>query len=97
MKMTCSRTSTVILLWIRLVSGKLPEFLGKSSLPDSAVSRITTTLESRTFVLRIKRANISDTGVYVCMAMEKKIRFIKRVDLKVKGMTERHVFIFGKC
>lgn len=95
--MTCSRTSTVTLLWIRLVSGKLPEFLGKSSLLNNAVSRITTTLETRTFVLRIKEANISDTGVYVCMTMEKNLRFLKRVNLKVKGMMERHVFIFGKC
>uniref|UniRef100_A0A671XXN8 Ig-like domain-containing protein n=1 Tax=Sparus aurata TaxID=8175 RepID=A0A671XXN8_SPAAU len=80
----CGPYDTVF--WIRPVSGKPPEFY-KTFSSTSVDPRIQTTEESGTFVLRIRNATQSDTGVYYCLKIENKNSktFLKGVDLKVQG------------
>uniref|UniRef100_A0A3Q1H734 Ig-like domain-containing protein n=1 Tax=Anabas testudineus TaxID=64144 RepID=A0A3Q1H734_ANATE len=70
-KLTCPRQSfdtPTTLYWIRLVSGKLPDFLGGTfSFNHPGVNdtpRITAKQEPGTFILKICKTELSDTGLY---------------------------------
>ncbi|XP_019113990.2 uncharacterized protein LOC109138418 [Larimichthys crocea] len=80
----CPCKSFQSMYWIRLIPGNLPEVLGKALNSKGVDSRIITTEESRTFVLRIKNTKLSDTGVYFCMQMQNILTFLKGADLKVE-------------
>ncbi|XP_026212942.1 uncharacterized protein LOC113160096 [Anabas testudineus] len=96
--LTCTRRTTdyeVELYWIRLVSGKLPEFLGgtfsfdfarANETPQHQTPRIIAKQEPGTFVLIISKTELSDTGLYYCIKVDQlDMRFSKGIFLKVKG------------
>ncbi|XP_028446016.1 uncharacterized protein LOC114563361 [Perca flavescens] len=84
-RLTCTRKSTGILFWIRLVSGEFPKVLGKTFSFESD-PRITATEEPGTFVLHITKARLSDTAVYYCMRIHQhNFTFLKGAVLRVEG------------
>ncbi|XP_051275437.1 uncharacterized protein LOC127374305 isoform X1 [Dicentrarchus labrax] len=85
LKLTCPRESSATSFWIRLVSGNLPEVLGRTFKTESADPSITVSGEAGTFVLQIKNVKRSDTGIYVCFKTQQKWIFLKTVDLRVEG------------
>ncbi|XP_053284021.1 uncharacterized protein LOC128445406 isoform X1 [Pleuronectes platessa] len=73
-KLTCSRQKMDFgakFFWIRLVSGKLPEFLGGTYSRDhtgvNKTPHFTVKQEPGSFVLYINKAETSDAGVYYCI------------------------------
>ena len=81
----CPLGSSGSLFWISIVSGNLPKFLGKTYGLQSD-SHITATEERGAFVLRIKKATLSDTAVYYCMkTSQKNLTFFKATNLRVEG------------
>ncbi|XP_051275454.1 uncharacterized protein LOC127374316 [Dicentrarchus labrax] len=85
LKLTCPRESSSTSFWIRLVSGNLPEVLGRTFKTESADPSITVSGEAGTFVLQIKNVKRSDTGIYVCFKTQQKWIVLKTVDLRVEG------------
>nr|XP_046261712.1 uncharacterized protein LOC124067950 isoform X5 [Scatophagus argus] len=84
-KLTCTHENLGNLFWIRLVSGNLPEVLGKSFSFENVGSRIRTSEEPRTFVLRIKSVELSDAALYYCLKIRQKLSFLKGAHLSVEG------------
>ncbi|XP_060936105.1 uncharacterized protein LOC133012142 [Limanda limanda] len=84
--LSCIRRNSGTLMWIRVVSGMLPEVLGKTSGFVTVDPRITVRIEPGTFVLYITEANQSDTAVYYCIKRHlENLIFLKGTDLRVKG------------
>nr|XP_033488861.1 uncharacterized protein LOC117260866 [Epinephelus lanceolatus] len=78
------------LFWIRLVSGKTPEFLGGTFVFDSKgvnkTARITAKQEPGSFILHIHETKLSDTGLYYCLKVNlQDMTFSKSTLLRVKG------------
>uniref|UniRef100_A0A3Q1ET71 Ig-like domain-containing protein n=1 Tax=Acanthochromis polyacanthus TaxID=80966 RepID=A0A3Q1ET71_9TELE len=76
--LTCSRNKSgkvSYLFWIRLVSGNMPEILGKTYSFDyddkEVISRIKTKQEPGRFVLHITKTEQSDTAFYYCLISHK--------------------------
>uniref|UniRef100_A0A3Q1H743 Ig-like domain-containing protein n=1 Tax=Anabas testudineus TaxID=64144 RepID=A0A3Q1H743_ANATE len=94
-KLTCPRQRSITrtnLYWIRLESGKMPEFLGGTYsfnyTDGNETPHITAKQEPGTFVLKISETELSDTGLYYCMKVEMDrldMRFLKGIFLRVKG------------
>ena len=84
-RLSCPRKSSGSLFWIRQVSGNLPEIAVKSfSFYNDR--RIKTTKEPGTFVLHIKEAQLSDTGLYYCMKSHgENVTFLNGTYLRVEG------------
>ncbi|RVE67541.1 hypothetical protein OJAV_G00103920 [Oryzias javanicus] len=92
--LNCTRKADVLhrenLFWIRIVSGKPPEFLGATINfdfdHDIRQSHITVKQEPGSFVLDINEANESDDGVYYCFKIEYlNLTFLSGTFLRVKG------------
>uniref|UniRef100_A0A3B4YTV6 Ig-like domain-containing protein n=1 Tax=Seriola lalandi dorsalis TaxID=1841481 RepID=A0A3B4YTV6_SERLL len=84
--LTCARKGSGSLFWIRTVSGKVPQVLGKTYSLEPVDPRIEATEERETFVLSIKKAKLSDTAVYYCMKIhQQKLIFLNGTDLRVEG------------
>ncbi|XP_028272774.1 signal-regulatory protein beta-2-like [Parambassis ranga] len=93
--LTCSRKTSLIqesLYWIRLISGSWPEVLGGTftfNYDDvNKTPHVTTTQGPGTFILKIKKAELSDTGVYYCMkvnSVQLNMEFVTGSFLRVKG------------
>ena len=92
MRLKCTRKSTASMFWIRLVSGKVPEVLAKSFGDVSVDPRITPSIESGSFDLKINTTKISDTGVYFCLIFGKELTFLQQTELRVKG---KYITLFG--
>ncbi|XP_049897831.1 uncharacterized protein LOC126388654, partial [Epinephelus moara] len=76
--------------WIRLVSGKTPEFLGGTFAFDSKfvikTPHITAKQEPGSFILHIHETKLSDTGLYYCLKVNLlDMTFSKSTLLRVKG------------
>uniref|UniRef100_A0A665WEL6 Ig-like domain-containing protein n=1 Tax=Echeneis naucrates TaxID=173247 RepID=A0A665WEL6_ECHNA len=76
--------------WIRLVSGNMPELLGRTYLfhydGTKKTPRITAKEEPETFPLKISKADQSDTGLYYCVkVVQLDLEVIKGTFLKIKG------------
>ncbi|XP_078025594.1 uncharacterized protein LOC117260855 [Epinephelus lanceolatus] len=76
--LNCTRQtseSRVTLFWIRLVSGKLPEFLGGTYAFDyedvNKTPHITAKQEPGSFILHIHETKLSDTGLYYCLKVKR--------------------------
>ncbi|KAG8003854.1 Signal-regulatory protein beta-2 [Nibea albiflora] len=84
------------LFWIRLVSGKMPEFLGGTySFDYDGVNKsphMTTKQEPGTFLLQIHETKLSDTGLYYCIKInELSLTFLQGTFLRIKaGSDESH-------
>ncbi|XP_078025592.1 signal-regulatory protein beta-2-like [Epinephelus lanceolatus] len=91
--LNCTRPKSNLretLFWIRLVSGKQPEFLGGTFVFDSKdVSKtphITAKQEPGSFILHIHETKLSDTGLYYCFKVYLlDMTFSKSTLLRVKG------------
>ena len=91
--LTCDRQgreSQPTLFWFRLVSGNVPEFLGGTYAFDydgvNNTPRITAKQEPEAFILRIDKTQLSDTGVYYCMKVNRlDLPFWKGTFLTVQG------------
>ncbi|XP_068181284.1 uncharacterized protein [Antennarius striatus] len=84
-KLTCSAENFRNLFWIRFISGKDPEVLGRTFSKNRFDPHIQIALEREGFVLRIANPMVSDTGLYYCMEMKRNPKFLKGTDLRVKG------------
>ncbi|XP_078025597.1 signal-regulatory protein beta-2-like [Epinephelus lanceolatus] len=78
------------LFWIRLVSGKQPEFLGGTYAFDyegvNKTPHITAKQEPGSFILHIHETKLSDTGLYYCLKVNLlDMTFSKSTLLRVKG------------
>uniref|UniRef100_A0A8D3AG47 Ig-like domain-containing protein n=1 Tax=Scophthalmus maximus TaxID=52904 RepID=A0A8D3AG47_SCOMX len=90
--LTCSRHETVYaanLFWIRLVSGNFPEVLGVTPTFNYTdvieTPHFTVKQEPGIFLLRIKKTERSDTGVYYCIRVEQLVMiFLKGTFLRIK-------------
>ncbi|GLD70444.1 uncharacterized protein AKAME5_002176200 [Lates japonicus] len=83
--LTCPRTGSGTLFWIRLVSGNLPKVLGKTYSYEHD-PRITATEGHGTFDLHIGKAKLSDAAVYYCVKTPQgEIIFLEGTDLRVEG------------
>lgn len=80
-RLDCPRTTSGTHLWIRVVPGNLPEFLGKSLKYN--YDRFTTKTNTGTLELVINNLHVIDAGVYFCMTQGKRPQFLKRIDLTV--------------
>ncbi|KAM9375346.1 uncharacterized protein KZ484_007937 [Pholidichthys leucotaenia] len=81
----CDLGSQGTLFWIKLVSGKIPEILGKSS-GDRVTYRLSVKTDSKSKVLALSiiKAKLSDTAVYYCVKTEQRnLTFLKGTNLKV--------------
>ncbi|KAM9377219.1 uncharacterized protein KZ484_009569 [Pholidichthys leucotaenia] len=81
----CDLGSQGTLFWIKLVSGKIPEILGKSS-GDRVTYRLSVKTDSKSKVLALSiiKAKLSDTAVYYCVKTEQRnLAFLKGTNLKV--------------
>ncbi|KAL7395721.1 hypothetical protein ABVT39_021943 [Epinephelus coioides] len=91
--LNCTRQtseSMVTLFWIRLVSGKTPEFLGGTYTFDyegvNKTPHITAKQEPGSFILHIHETKLSDTGLYYCLKVNLlDMTFSKSTLLRVKG------------
>ncbi|XP_028272776.1 signal-regulatory protein beta-2-like [Parambassis ranga] len=91
--LTCPRKTSLIqesLYWIRLISGSWPEVLGGTftfNYDDvNKTPHVTTTQGPGTFILKIKKAELTDTGVYYCMKVDQlQMTFVTGSFLRVKG------------
>ena len=91
--LTCPRQTSwrlTYLFWIRLVSGSIPEFLGGTlAYNGNAVDKtnhITAKQESGAFVLHFPKTKSSDTAIYYCIKVKRRIMtFMKGIFLRVKG------------
>ncbi|XP_068181285.1 uncharacterized protein [Antennarius striatus] len=83
-KLTCSAENFRNLFWIRFISGKDPEVLGRTFSKNRFDPHIQIALEREGFVLRIANPMVSDTGLYYCMEMKRNPKFLKGTDLRVK-------------
>lgn len=81
----CPRTTGELLFWIRAVPGTLPELLGQLSNQEHDGPHFKTRPETRSFVLVIKKASETDTGLYLCTKKGKTWSFLMRVDLTIAG------------
>ncbi|XP_053284019.1 uncharacterized protein LOC128445405 isoform X1 [Pleuronectes platessa] len=92
-KLTCSRQKTDAygrLFWIRLVSQKLPEFLGGTYTHNyprvNKTPHFTVKQEPGSFVLYINKAEPSDAGGYYCIKQQKlDMKLLIGTFLKIKG------------
>uniref|UniRef100_A0A672IN45 Ig-like domain-containing protein n=1 Tax=Salarias fasciatus TaxID=181472 RepID=A0A672IN45_SALFA len=89
---TCPRIfgTKVNMYWIRVVSGKNPEFLGGTigfnSSEVNQTPHYTTKQGPGTFILHIHQTQINDTGLYYCIHTSwANMSFSKGVFLKVQG------------
>uniref|UniRef100_A0A672IR72 Ig-like domain-containing protein n=1 Tax=Salarias fasciatus TaxID=181472 RepID=A0A672IR72_SALFA len=89
---TCPRESEgKALLWIRIISGHKPEFLGGTLIFDSSevnqTPHFTTKQGPGTFILNINQTQINDTGLYYCIHTINwtNMTFLKGIFLKIKG------------
>ncbi|XP_067454484.1 signal-regulatory protein beta-2-like [Thunnus thynnus] len=84
-RLTCTRESFGTIFWFKLVSENVPQVLARTYGSEDD-PRITAIEEPGKFVLRIKKAKLSDTGVYYCVRTPKqKLIFLKGTHLKVEG------------
>ncbi|XP_038163385.1 uncharacterized protein LOC119798115 [Cyprinodon tularosa] len=91
--LTCPRQSSVLYpetyYWIRLVSGKWPEFLRATfnSMDDiSKIRHIQTKQDRGEFLLEINEAWQNDTGLYYCIKVRQlDFSFVKGTLLKIEG------------
>uniref|UniRef100_A0A3Q1H6W3 Ig-like domain-containing protein n=1 Tax=Anabas testudineus TaxID=64144 RepID=A0A3Q1H6W3_ANATE len=101
-KLTCPRQSSdtaTNLYWIRLVSGKMPEFLGGTfsfnytsvnETPQHQTPHITAKQEPGTFVLKISETELSDTGLYDCIKNSVTLQFSVLSDSESKSCPTDH-------
>ncbi|XP_028272763.1 signal-regulatory protein beta-2-like [Parambassis ranga] len=92
--LACSRPPSkqgTSLYWIRLISGSWPEVLGETYDFDydgvNETPHMTTKQEPGTFILKIKKAELTDTGVYYCMkvnSVQLNMEFVTGSFLRVK-------------
>uniref|UniRef100_A0A672IR32 Ig-like domain-containing protein n=1 Tax=Salarias fasciatus TaxID=181472 RepID=A0A672IR32_SALFA len=90
---TCPRKTegTVILFWLRIISGHQPEFLGKTVGIDSSevhqTPHHTIKQEPGTFILHINQTQINDTGLYYCILTTgwTDMIFLKGIFFEVQG------------
>ena len=78
--------------WIRIVTGTMPEILGKGFSfdydPVNRIDRFTTKQEPGRLVLRITKTKLSDTAFYYCLKSpqsQQSITFSKGIFLQIKG------------
>ncbi|XP_049895722.1 uncharacterized protein LOC126387225, partial [Epinephelus moara] len=91
--LNCTRQTSInqeTLFWIRLVSGKTPEFLGGTFAFDykdvNKTPHITAKQEPGSFILHIHETKLSDTGLYYCLKVNVlDMTFSKSTLLRVKG------------
>ncbi|XP_054872859.1 uncharacterized protein LOC111581249 [Amphiprion ocellaris] len=91
--LTCTRQASLhgqTLYWIRLVSGKYPEFLGGTFSFDydgiNETPHITAKQEPEAFILYIHETQLSDTGFYYCIKVnEPYMEFMNATFLRIKG------------
>ncbi|XP_078025595.1 uncharacterized protein LOC117260856 [Epinephelus lanceolatus] len=91
--LNCTRQTSDLretLFWIRLVSGKTPEFLGGTYAFDyegvNKTPHITAKQEPGSFILHIHETKLSDTGLYYCLKVNLlDMTFSKSALLRVKG------------
>ena len=92
--LTCARPTnkykSTTLFWIRLVSGNLPEFLGGTFSFDydgvNNTPHVITKQQPGTFVLHIKKAELSDTGLYYCINVDQlHMTLLKGIFLRIEG------------
>ncbi|XP_049442819.1 signal-regulatory protein beta-2-like isoform X2 [Epinephelus fuscoguttatus] len=91
--LNCTRQTSALretLFWIRLVTGKTPEFLGGTYAFDyegvNKTARITAKQEPGSFILHIHDTKLSDTGLYYCLKVKQlNMTFSKSTLLRVKG------------
>lgn len=89
--LSCPRDSAWLqtrLFWIRIVSGDAPEVLGGAYSHDApgVEPSAFTSQEAGSFVLRLKEAKQSDSGLYYCFkAQYLELRFLKATVLTVEG------------
>ncbi|XP_034546295.1 uncharacterized protein LOC117817652 [Notolabrus celidotus] len=84
--MECKREGSGSLFWIRIHSGKFPEYLGKSYSLPSLDTHIKTSEHTGAFVLHITKAKLGDTGLYFCMkTTQQNLTFLKGTNLTVKA------------
>ncbi|XP_015234676.1 PREDICTED: uncharacterized protein LOC107087546 [Cyprinodon variegatus] len=92
--LTCPRQSSVLyqetLYWIRLVSGKWPEFLGATfnfmGDEDSKNRHIQTKQDRGEFLLDVTEAQQNDTGLYYCIKVRQlDFMFMKGTFVKIEG------------
>ncbi|XP_028316096.1 uncharacterized protein LOC114471464 isoform X2 [Gouania willdenowi] len=85
-ELDCETKKAGTMLWIKLVSGRLPIVFGRSSGFDTFPVRFVTKKEHGAFQLHITKTTIEDTSVYLCIRfVSQDMTFVKGVDLKVKG------------
>uniref|UniRef100_A0A3Q1CV76 Ig-like domain-containing protein n=1 Tax=Amphiprion ocellaris TaxID=80972 RepID=A0A3Q1CV76_AMPOC len=90
--LTCTRQASLhgqTLYWIRLVSGKYPEFLGGTFSFDydgiNETPHITAKQEPEAFILYIHETQLSDTGFYYCIKVnEPYMEFMNATFLRIK-------------
>ncbi|XP_067375577.1 uncharacterized protein [Channa argus] len=91
--LTCNREKSwhlTNLFWIRLFSGTFPEILGGTYAHEyegvDKIRHITAKQEPGTFVLKISKAQLSDTAIYYCIKVKQlKFIFLKGTFLTIKG------------
>uniref|UniRef100_A0A3Q1H9V3 Ig-like domain-containing protein n=1 Tax=Acanthochromis polyacanthus TaxID=80966 RepID=A0A3Q1H9V3_9TELE len=92
--LTCTRQTSShkeTLHWIRLVSGKYPEFLGGTHTFDSndktinKTPRITAKQGPGAFILQIHETQLSDSGFYYCIKVKQlNMEFMNTTFLRIK-------------
>ncbi|XP_063338940.1 signal-regulatory protein beta-2-like [Pelmatolapia mariae] len=91
--LTCARPTSeyeATLYWIRIISGRWPEFLGGTFTFDydgvNNTTHITAKQEPGTFILEISKTKLSDTGLYYCIKVDQlDMEFLNATFLKIKG------------
>ncbi|XP_029368602.1 uncharacterized protein LOC115050039 isoform X2 [Echeneis naucrates] len=84
--LTCEFRDIGKVLWMKIVSGNLPQILKRTNSVRTDDPRITAQKESGKFILHIEEVKQSDTGVYFCLkTKDGDVTFLKRIDLTVEG------------
>lgn len=93
--LTCDRDKSIQgnLFWIRIVSGNSPDFLGRTSYFDSSdnvksmIPHITAKQGPGTFLLHIRKPELSDAGLYYCLKVKDlfDLTFLKGTFLRIGG------------